>query len=242
MTDPREEDGIPVLSGDALAALQDFYNDRDAQQKRFEQLKAATEDASTTGGQRLSMDMFTEDWNASQFWYNDATATILARQLLSGATSSTHLAVVSAPSVFIQIKNLLLGVVDPPQVSLLEFDDRFAVLKEFVRYDFQQPMKLPREIPSFKLFESAHTLAFLDIQPLSKGHAPVAKKLAIATGAENYNILQNNGRIAHQMVDHVHFHMIPKPSEKEGLGISWPMGPTDMEKLKALFEEVKAKM
>lgn len=27
------------------------------------------------------------------------------------------------------------------------------------------------EIPSFKLFESDKTLAFLDIQPLSKGHA-----------------------------------------------------------------------
>ena len=32
---------------------------------------------------------------------------------------------------------------------------------------------------------------------------PVAKKLAKATGAENYNILQNNGRLAHQVVDHV---------------------------------------
>lgn len=25
------------------------------------------------------------------------------------------------------------------------------------------------------------------------------------------------------MVDHVHFHMIPKPNEKEGLGVGWPM-------------------
>lgn len=32
---------------------------------------------------------------------------------------------------------------------------------------------------------------------------PVAKKIAIASGAVNYNILQNNGRIAHQEVDHV---------------------------------------
>lgn len=33
----------------------------------------------------------------------------------------------------------------------------------------------------------------------------MAKKLAEATGAENYNILQNNGRLAHQIVDHVGF-------------------------------------
>jgi hypothetical protein len=32
---------------------------------------------------------------------------------------------------------------------------------------------------------------------------PVVKKLVTATGAENYNVLQNNGRIAHQEVDHV---------------------------------------
>ena len=32
---------------------------------------------------------------------------------------------------------------------------------------------------------------------------PVAKKIATAVGAENFNILQNNGRIAHQVVDHV---------------------------------------
>lgn len=32
---------------------------------------------------------------------------------------------------------------------------------------------------------------------------PVAKKLAKAVGAENFNILQNNGRLAHQVVDHV---------------------------------------
>ena len=32
---------------------------------------------------------------------------------------------------------------------------------------------------------------------------PVAKKLVKATGAVDYNVLQNNGRAAHQLVDHV---------------------------------------
>ncbi|KAI9858637.1 MAG: Adenosine 5'-monophosphoramidase [Vezdaea acicularis] len=121
------------------------------------------------------------------------------------------------------------------------------------------------DIPSLKLFESEKVLAFLDIQPLSRGHAlvipkfhgakltdipddqleeilPLVKKLAVATGAENYNILQNNGRIAHQVVDHVHFHLIPKPNEKEGLGIGWPATDTDKPKLEALLKEIKAKM
>ncbi|KAH8653328.1 hit family protein [Xylariales sp. PMI_506] len=121
------------------------------------------------------------------------------------------------------------------------------------------------EIPCFKLFESDKTLAFLDINPLSRGHAlvipkfhgeklldipdedlgevlPVVKKLVNASGAVDYNILQNNGKLAHQEVGHVHFHMIPKPSLTEGLGVNWPQQGTDMDKLKALFEELKSKM
>ncbi|BCS24325.1 HIT family protein [Aspergillus puulaauensis] len=121
------------------------------------------------------------------------------------------------------------------------------------------------EIPSFKLFESDKVFAFLDIQPLSRGHAlvipkyhgakltdipdedlteilPVAKKIAAATGATDFNILQNNGRIAHQVVDHVHFHMIPKPNEPEGLGIGWPAQAADMDKLKEYYESLKSKI
>ncbi|KAJ3408211.1 hypothetical protein HDV05_005078 [Chytridiales sp. JEL 0842] len=104
----------------------------------------------------------------------------------------------------------------------------------------------------------------LDINPLSKGHAlvipkyhaqfmhqlpdeyladmlPVAKKIAIVLGAENYNILQNNGRLAHQEVDHVHFHIIPK-TESEGLGVGWKTQPTDHAKFGALATELKAKI
>jgi len=55
-------------------------------------------------------------------------------------------------------------------------------------------------------------------------------------------VLQNNGRLAHQEVDHVHFHMIPKPDMQQGLGVGWPAKKVDMGELKALFEELKAKM
>jgi hypothetical protein len=33
-----------------------------------------------------------------------------------------------------------------PQIKLLEFDERFAVFKEFEQYDFQNPIKLPPEL------------------------------------------------------------------------------------------------
>ncbi|GJJ77014.1 histidine triad (HIT) family protein [Entomortierella parvispora] len=101
-----------------------------------------------------------------------------------------------------------------------------------------------REIPSKVLFETEHSLAFLDIGPLSEGHTvvipkhhaeflhelpdhemidllPTAKKVAQALGCKEYNILQNNGRLAHQAVGHVHFHVIPKPNAQEGLVLEW---------------------
>lgn len=43
--------------------------------------------------------------------YSDETAGLLARQLLDGATPETRIAVVSAPSVFVALKNIL---VSPP--------------------------------------------------------------------------------------------------------------------------------
>lgn len=105
------------------------------------------------------------------------------------------------------------------------------------------------EIPCHKVYEDEHVLAFLDVGPLSTGHTLVIPKQAVATldqlseasamalgkalpvvakavmratGVQDYNILQNNGAKAHQAVFHVHFHIIPKPNESEGLGISWP--------------------
>ncbi|KZT11777.1 HIT-like protein [Laetiporus sulphureus 93-53] len=123
------------------------------------------------------------------------------------------------------------------------------------------------EIPSFKLIETETSYSFLDVNPLAKGHSLVipkyhaeklhqlpdeetkdliviAKKIAVAQGFENYNILQNNGRIAHQEVDHVHFHVIPKPSasDAEGLVIGWPQQKISMDELSKLHEEIKQRL
>jgi EEF1A lysine methyltransferase 1 len=114
---------ISKLSADTLSALKEFYGERDARQKQFEDLKSKAEDDFEG---KLSMEAFAEDWNASQFWvcwtslfvhvqwgadmqkYSDETAIALARQLLDGATDETRIVVVSAPSVFIQLKDILV--------------------------------------------------------------------------------------------------------------------------------------
>ncbi|KAK5200671.1 Protein-lysine N-methyltransferase efm5, partial [Cryomyces antarcticus] len=105
LIEEKDDDEIPQLSAGALDALKEFYGERDGRQRQFEDLKAQAEDEYE--GNPLTMEPFTEDWNASQFWYNDATATALAEQLLDGATNDSCIAVVSAPSVFIQLKNIV---------------------------------------------------------------------------------------------------------------------------------------
>ncbi len=106
---------------------------------------------------------------------------------------------------------------------------------------------LSGEIPCHTVYEDDHVLAFLDIGPLCPGHMLVIPKerkaflhelsdaaaeavgrvlprlsraLMAATGATDYNILQNNGTLAHQIVMHVHFHIIPR-REDEGLDFGW---------------------
>ena len=107
------------------------------------------------------------------------------------------------------------------------------------------------EIPCHKVYEDDRVLAFLDIGPLSRGHTLVIPKepavtldalsddsaaaigrvlprlcraVKQVTGCEAFNVLENNGPLAHQAVHHVHFHIIPKPNETEGLGVGWPAG------------------
>jgi diadenosine tetraphosphate (Ap4A) HIT family hydrolase len=45
-----------------------------------------------------------------------------------------------------------------------------------------------------------------------------------------------------QEVDHVHFHIIPKPSAEEGLVVGWPAKTMAKEELQALYEEMKGKL
>jgi hypothetical protein len=158
--------------------LKEFYSERDTRQKAFENLKSQAEDEFDTK-KPLSMEAFTEDWNASQFWYTDDTATKLAKELLNGCTPESRIAVVSAPSVFLQLKNLLTerDISTRPQITLLEIDDRFGVFKEFVKYDFEQPLKLPTDLkgqfdrlicdPPF-LSEDCQTKAALTVRWLAK--------------------------------------------------------------------------
>ncbi len=126
---------------------------------------------------------------------------------------------------------------------------------------------LDGEIPCHKVYEDEHVLAFLDVAPLSRGHVlvipreraaflhdlsedsgaalgralvRVASAVVAATGAAEYNILQNNGADAHQAVFHVHFHIIPKYKDGSGLYLDWR--PSELADSEALALAIQAEM
>ena len=125
---------------------------------------------------------------------------------------------------------------------------------------------LDGELPCHRIYEDEHVLAFLDIGPLSKGHTLVIPKerkthlhelcdeasaaigrvlpricraVMHASGATAYNVLQNNGSTAGQVVMHVHFHIIPRRGN-DGLGVLWNPSELDSATAAELVEKMTA--
>lgn len=100
-----------------------------------------------------------------------------------------------------------------------------------------------REAPAHIIYEDEHTLAFLDIYPLTEGHTMVipaghygtleetpaeeiarvfttvqrvSEALRRALGAEATTVGINNGRAAGQVVPHLHVHVLPRFSGDGG--------------------------
>jgi len=57
--------------------VQDFYAERDRREKRFQEMKDAAEPQNAAT--YWSMEMFSEDWNASQFWVRPGVSISAAR-------------------------------------------------------------------------------------------------------------------------------------------------------------------
>ena len=124
------------------------------------------------------------------------------------------------------------------------------------------------QIPCSRVYEDDSVLAFLDINPIAKGHTLVvpkghyptlldlppsegeallralrlvAKAVREQTGAGGFNCIQNNFGPAGQMVFHSHWHIIPR-FENDGLP-DWPGGKyNDSAEMQQMAQAVSARI
>ena len=121
------------------------------------------------------------------------------------------------------------------------------------------------QIPVAKIYEDEVVLAFLDIGPISDGHTLVIPKqhfeklcdcppellgqvgsrlgkiagaVDAAMNSGGYNVLCNNGMAAGQLIEHVHFHIIPR-SVGDGVFDRWPSYKYPKGKIEAIATRIR---
>ncbi len=122
------------------------------------------------------------------------------------------------------------------------------------------------EIPCFKIYEDDGVLAFMDVNPLSPGHALVipkhhardiletpddwtgkafaaaglvARAVQKTLSPEGISVVQANGPGAQQSVFRLHVHVIPRSAD-DGITMNWEPIPGDMDEIRKLAEQIAA--
>ncbi|PVU91361.1 hypothetical protein BB561_004438 [Smittium simulii] len=75
-----------MLSDEALAALKEFYQEEQKKDAEFNKVKMAASSLDDTSNDsqnhleptKITIDVFREDWQLSQFWYTNETAEFIA--------------------------------------------------------------------------------------------------------------------------------------------------------------------
>jgi histidine triad (HIT) family protein len=124
-----------------------------------------------------------------------------------------------------------------------------------------------KSIPNAIIYEDEKFLVFLDRYPINYGHAllipkdhfdtilemplnlvgemyslvpQIAKSIISTIDGNGFNVSQNNGRSANQIIPHVHVHIVPRFSLEKVKG-QWPMRKiANIEELKILAAKIIA--
>jgi len=121
------------------------------------------------------------------------------------------------------------------------------------------------QIPSTRVFEDEHTVAFMDIGQVNPGHvlvavkrhadnlyaldeaqaaavartsARVARAIRDAFKPEGLSVYQANGKAAGQTVFHYHVHLLPRHAG-DGMELSWPVKNPQRETLEGYAEKIR---
>ncbi|KAF8985573.1 hypothetical protein BGZ46_003579 [Entomortierella lignicola] len=138
-----DSDSDLELSPETLKALQQVMKEQQEQQERFEKLRqmaeerfdaaqdsnnaeAAEAEKTNKNLQGVTMDLFREDWQLSQFWYSDETSEKLAQEILNNTDANSIVCCISSPTAYVK----------------LMFDTRFDVYgRQFIHYDYAKPQE-----------------------------------------------------------------------------------------------------
>ncbi|XP_076646072.1 EEF1A lysine methyltransferase 1 [Halictus rubicundus] len=123
------EDDDLQLCPTTLAALNEFLKEKE---ERENQLKYISKN------QNLDI-CFDENWQLSQFWYDENTTDTLVKGIINSTNSNGKIALISCPTIYSKLKRIC----GERQVTLFEYDDRFKVFgSDFVPYNYKFPLAL----------------------------------------------------------------------------------------------------
>jgi histidine triad (HIT) family protein len=124
------------------------------------------------------------------------------------------------------------------------------------------------ELPSTTIARSERAIAFMDVNPVTPGHALViprshstdlfdtsaddleacahlaqriAERAKDRLGADGINLLNCTGEAAWQTVFHFHIHVIPRFKDqpgKDALGLPWDVVPSNLDEIKRIGVEL----
>jgi histidine triad (HIT) family protein len=124
------------------------------------------------------------------------------------------------------------------------------------------------QIPSTKVYEDEHALAFMDIGQVNPGHvlvtvkkhaanlfeleeaqaeaaaraaSRVAKAIAAAFKPEGMSVYQANGKAAGQTVFHYHVHLLPRHAG-DGMELTWLVKNPPREKLEEYAAKIRGRL
>ena len=124
------------------------------------------------------------------------------------------------------------------------------------------------QIPSTRVFEDEHTLAFMDIGQVNPGHllvtvkqhadnlyalddaqaaavartsTRVARAIRDAFGPAGLSVYQANGKAAGQTVFHYHVHLLPRHAA-DGMELTWPVKNPPRETLEGYAEKIRKQL
>ncbi|EFN78067.1 N(6)-adenine-specific DNA methyltransferase 2 [Harpegnathos saltator] len=130
------DDDRPRLSLDTLAALAEFLEEKEEQGGFLTPISEENQ---------ITSFIFDEDWQLSQFWYDDRTIEAFVKGALDLTPKNGKIALISCPTLYSKLKEES----DEREVKLFEYDSRFKIFgTDFIWYDYKFPLDIPRDMSS----------------------------------------------------------------------------------------------